>query len=638
MTSGNSTHAMYRFKQILHILPFFVLTAIYLWLVVEPRLIFNSFGSILSEAPPFLTGARALKDTLSLPGGFVMYLSGFLSQGLTSSGLGAALIASVGFCLYDLCRRHLGTARQGSTVAATVCPIALFLIYSRYEHPLPESLAVCLGLLCSLFFEKLPLRNPWLRLAGYGLMAAFVYWLLGAGGLLVFSLMTCVYGLVQGKWLCSVLLWGVAGIIVWLSAQILFLIPPQQAFLGLTPFSPGVTEGMRPVSRALISLMVGWVPVFMVIQFLVARRPHKTHPPKNKAKSRPGRTKKAKSPRPSWWCSLACLKQLACLSVPFVLLGTGLYADSNPMRKPFVQAHDYARHRQWDKMLDLGRHLPKGQSNVFVSHGIIRALYQTGRLPYDLFQFPQMPHGLLLTHETTDSFLTQLTLCDLFMEMGQVNMAERLASEFLAVKGHNGTALEYLAWIDVYKGQYETARVHLRALQKDLVYRAAADSLLTDLDRGFQPDQLARIEKIRSNMCQDPGVVANMASPETILLSALQFNPKNKMAFEYLMASYLLTGQIDKIVTHAGHLKDLGYESIPTLYEEAILIHAGMNGRTLDLDRFNVRPATIDRYRQFAELKNTMTARNQTAVLNRLIKEFGQSYLFYFAFGRVGLT
>ena len=128
MTAGNSPHVTYRFKQTVHILPFFVMTAIYLWLVVEPRLIFNSFGSILSEAPPFLTGARALTDTLSLPGGFVMYLSGFLSQGLASSGLGAALIASVGFFLYDLCRRHLGTARPGSTVAATVCPVALFLI------------------------------------------------------------------------------------------------------------------------------------------------------------------------------------------------------------------------------------------------------------------------------------------------------------------------------------------------------------------------------------------------------------------------------------------------------------------------------------------------------------------------------
>ena len=102
MTSGTPTHVTYRFKQMVHILPFFVLIAIYLWLVVEPRLIFNSFGSILPEAPPFLTGARALKDTLSLPGGFVMYLSGFLSQGFASSGLGAAIIASVGFCLYDL--------------------------------------------------------------------------------------------------------------------------------------------------------------------------------------------------------------------------------------------------------------------------------------------------------------------------------------------------------------------------------------------------------------------------------------------------------------------------------------------------------------------------------------------------------
>jgi len=134
------------------------------------------------------------------------------------------------------------------------------------------------------------------------------------------------------------------------------------------------------------------------------------------------------------------------------------------MSKPFVLANDYALRKQWDKVLRLGRSLPKGRHNVFFNHDIIRALYHTGRLPYDLFHFPQTPHGLLLTHEKKESYLSQLKLCDIFVELGQVNIAERLATEILAVKGHFAIVIEKLAWINIIKGQTRTARIYLNAL------------------------------------------------------------------------------------------------------------------------------------------------------------------------------
>lgn len=634
MNVGDPSNVTDRLKQRLLGVPFFAACGMYLWRVVEPRLIFNSFGSILTEAPPFLTGMRFFKDTLTHPGGFVMYAAGLLSQGFASSWLGAVIIVCVGLCLYDLCLRHLQAVHTGpsvTAVAATLGPAALFLIYGRYEHPLPEALAVCLGLLFSRGFETLPLRHPGARGTAFALMAAFGYWLMGAGGVLVFTVLTLVYGmLVHGTWRFAIALCGLSAAIVWCCAQFIFLIPPQQAFVDLTPFSAGVTQGMKPLSHALVMLITGWVPVCMVLLFAVEKLPHKV-------KSRPAHKKNSLGPPKSKRGVPVLIKALACVSMPCLLMGAGLYADANAMRKPFVQAHDYARHRHWTKMLDLGRNLPRGQGNVFVNHDIIRALYHTGRLPYDLFQFPQIPHGLLLTHETTESFLTQMTLSDLFIDMGQVNMAEKLTSEFLAVKGHNSAVVEQLAWINIFKGQHETARIYLHALRKDLIYRHAADALLHSLDHGFKADQLTRIKQVQSCMCHDPGAVAKMTSAEAILLSALQFNPANKMAYEYLMASYLLTGQIDKVVLHAGRLKALGYTSIPTLYEEAILIYTGLQGQKLDLNRFNVNRTTLQRYTRFAQLKNSITPQNQAAVLNRLIKEFGQTYLFYFTFGRVGL-
>ena len=37
------------------------------------------------------------------------------------------------------------------------------------------------------------------------------------------------------------------------------------------------------------------------------------------------------------------------------------------------------------------------------------------------------------------------------------------------------------------------------------------------------------------------------------------------------------------------------------------------------------------------QIRNSMGPQNSQAVLNRLIRDFGTSYFFYYSFGRVGL-
>ena len=307
------------------------------------------------------------------------------------------------------------------------------------------------------------------------------------------------------------------------------------------------------------------------------------------------------------------------------------------MNKPLIKAHDYSLRRQWDAVLELSRCLPKGRSNVYFNHYVNRALYHSGRLPYDMFTFPQTPHGLLLTHEKKVSSLTQLKLCDVYMELGRINTAERLATEILTAKNHSGIVVEKLAWINIIKRQYETARIFLNVLKRDLVYRKTAHTLLTALETGFTPDQTSYIDTIRSRMHHEGYLGAGDNSVEQILTELLSCNPANRMAFEYLMACYLLTGQVDKIAERIEQLKEFDYDGIPILYEEAVLIYFGSQGKKIDLTRFNIRRETIDRYLKFVQLRNSMRPGNHQTVLRRLITEFGSSYFFYSVFGRVGV-
>ncbi len=127
-------------------------------------------------------------------------------------------------------------------------------------------------------------------------------------------------------------------------------------------------------------------------------------------------------------------------------------------------------------------------------------------------------------------------------------------------------------------------------------------------------------------------------SIEQILTGLLDRNPRNKMAFEYLMACYLLTGQVGKVAANVKRLDELGYQAIPTLYEEAIVIYVNSQGSRSDLNKFRIRRATMERYVKFVQLRKTLQSYNRQAVLRQLIAEFGTSYFFYFSFGCVGVT
>ena len=611
---------------------------VYLWLVVEPNLIYNCFGTILPNAPPFVTGWPFLVKSLGLPGGFVMYISGFLSQSFYYSWLGAVIIVLSALYVCEFSRCHLvaaGYARD--TVLTSIPAILLFLMYSCYKHPLPACLAMSLGLLCSLAFERWRLRRFVIRAVVYCLIAAVVFWLAGTGGLLVFSLMTVIYGIfVHKDWGLTVLTLPAGFAITWALTQYVFLIPPQQAFLILTPVSPVVTVGMKTFSRIWIILLYGFVPLSVLLMFMGKKVFSKTGQTRKK-RSKPAKRKKAHTASGQKRLFLKILKKPAVIAIPFVLMAVGLYFSYDQMSKPFVLANDYALRKQWDKVLRLGRSLPKGRNNVYFNHDIIRALYHTGRLPYDLFHFPQTPHGLLLTHEKKESYLTQLKLCDIFMELGQVNIAERLASEILAVKDHSGIVIEKLAWINIIKGQNQNARIYLNALKKDLIYRGTAEELLVALDSSFAPEQAAYVDRIRSYMHEEGYAEISQEYIDQMLMGLLVHNPNNKMAFEYLMACYLLTGRVDKITAIMERFPALSYEAIPTLYEEAILIYYGSQGQKVDLNKFNIKRETVQRYIRFVQLRNVMQPDNRQDVLKQLIIEFGNSYFFYFTFGRIGL-
>jgi hypothetical protein len=271
--------------------------------------------------------------------------------------------------------------------------------------------------------------------------------------------------------------------------------------------------------------------------------------------------------------------------------------------------------------------------DFFIVHAVNRALYHTGRLAFDMFSYPQHSDVLFLTAEKRR--LGYWKKFDICIELGFINVAENALVVYLEVFGERPILLKRLALINMVKGNSGAVRVYLGALSKTFFDAEWANNYLTHLqsDPNFATDD--RIQELRNLMIEKDRPFSDY-SPEDALLALLEKNRQNRMAIEYLMALYLLTGQLDKFIENLNYLDDLDYSEIPRHYEEAILVYTSVSKKLVNLRGRRLSPQSHQRFKGFLETFNRYGGNNQAA-FSELAKNYGDSYFFYYTYGVSGM-
>jgi hypothetical protein len=226
---------------------------------------------------------------------------------------------------------------------------------------------------------------------------------------------------------------------------------------------------------------------------------------------------------------------------------------------------------------------------------------------------------------------------DFNLALGDVNESEHLAYEALSIWGEQPQVLRHLAYCKLVKGQAEAARACLAALSGDLMYGAEARELLRrmDGDRLLKADP--QISHWRSIMLtEDLPVIASVLPVRCQDLLAR--NPRNRMAFEYLMAAYLLRRELGDLAGEMHRLRELGYDHIPRHYEEGVLLFQWQHGRKVDCGGLEISAAGLQSFVEFRKALGAAERRADTlgGPPAALAKRFGQTYCFYFYFGSPG--
>ncbi len=315
----------------------------------------------------------------------------------------------------------------------------------------------------------------------------------------------------------------------------------------------------------------------------------------------------------------------------------------DPSIKSVLEMQRFVEEERWDDALELAKNLPFTYYTHSVNADVNFALYKKGRLSSDMFSYPQV----LMTRpqQTKLSFDMLRQPSDVLLEAGRVNEAERFNFEILEM-WTSGAAYKRLAWTRMIKGEVAAAKTFLNVLRDDLIWSDWAEKYLRRLEvdpalasdseiqriRSLAPPE-DDIQKVSAENADKTGYEPNF--PMTLFQSWLR-NRKNRAAYEFLMGSFLVSGNVRGVVETFPALDEMGYASIPPLYEEAAVINGLRYPKEMTANADGVfcrgrriSDATMERFRKMLAYLGPDGKPNEEK-RSLAAYQLGQTYFFYY--------
>jgi len=612
---------------------FFTLFYLYLWLYVDLRLIYHGAG-IITNFPVFYKGWSFFLPFLSYPGGPVEYLSAFFSQLFYYSWAGALVITVQAWLMY-LCFDYLLKAAN-SLRTRLICfalPILLLVLYTQYTYNFITTMAFLCALLTACLYLKITLsQNKNFSCVSVFLIISVTIYYLAGGAFLLFAVLCAIYELIfRSRWKISLFCLLSAAAIPYILGVLIFQFNIIDAFSNLLPFSWKILKyDARKRAVVIVYLLYLLPPLTLLVFGLWRALGKKLH----FAKNRPGR-KSAKKRRnhisnlPAKIFSLYRHSPKLKWTVESLLLlavaGSVVFFSRNENLRTRFKVDYYAYHKMWPDLLISAQRNP---TDPFISNAVNRALYHVGRLGYDMFSWPQHKDYLFLSGK--EHKWIEWQIFDLYLDIGLVSIAENALTECLEAIGDRPMVLQRLVLVNLVKGNLGSARIYLGALSKTLFHAEWAKQYLDRIrnDPDLSADQY--VQHLRS-LCPDKDYTTHSLPREKALSLLLEKNSQNRMAFEYLMAWYMLNKHLGKFVQKIVLVHDLGYPKVPTHYEEAALIYVYGTRKPLYLSDYEPNPQIRRQIEEFSRILNSY-GKNKQAAANELAKKFRNTYFFYYIF------
>jgi hypothetical protein len=473
---------------------FFVAFFVYIWLRIDPRLVYHA------QCPVFKVDRAFFVSFWERPGGPAEYVCAWLSQFWTRPWLGALIITGTVGAI------SLATSsfirRMGGTPVAPIClvpAVVLLILHSHYDHPLILDVRLLIVLVSIVVYGAVFPRMAAPRLAVFLLMCGILYYLVTGAVALFVILSALLEGLTRrrpGLGLSYALV-GLAG--VFAAGKYLFGASAIDTYARLLPFHPDV--GPSAASAALCAF-------FLLAAIILPWWSHRRNGSLavRAEAAAPSLPEHAEPPDRGKW--LQGVGQWVLLFVFGV--AAALFSFDRDGRG-LIRIDYFARHKMWPNVLAEARRLPASRYTVATHWDVNRALFHTGRLGYDMFAYPQGDTGaqdnatsLLCDNSPASTHdlpvLACMNLGEVFFELGRVNESLSRGHEALGYLGEQPLIIQRLFLIYLVKQDADPARTCLNALGKHLLWKRQVEEYRRRLKGDPFLSRDPQIERIRSVM------------------------------------------------------------------------------------------------------------------------------------------
>lgn len=585
------------------IVTFFSLVSVYLivWLVIDPVLYFQK------QQPVFFVDSLFFQNHANYPGGLLDYAAAYFSQAFYFSWLGALVVT---LCLGLIALVTRGFIKsinpEFNSLILHWIPVFLLLgLHFNYEHTLSISLGLLLALLSFNLLENLKFKNLFIHTIAYLIISVILFYI-AAGAFLLFALLVLLAGILIHKKFLMALPVIISLAIPYIAIKYYFIYPLDEACFHNLPFS--ITYKPFILPYILVFLFPTIILLFSLNRF-------------------------------SWASTLiekinTSLKPAIRLGISsilsIILVALIIFTAFDSISKKLLQVDYFAREEMWDDLLKTVD--DSIIRNKFVAFETNRALAETNQLSSKLFHFTRTsnPECLFLSEEL--GFNEPLKLSNFYYNLGHMNAAQHWANEAIAQHGFSPFIFKRLALIHIIKGETEVAQKCLRLLKKTILFDDWAEEHMTLLAKDGN-ELSSNIElRMLKTLIPKKDFVCRINHPQLDLVELLNSNPRNKKAFEYLNAYYLLTRQLDKFVNNLKFLPFYQYSNIPKHYEEALLIYLSQTkDKNFKLPGYKISQDTMQDFKEIQEIRKN-NRNNQSIARSEINRRLGGTYWEYVLF------
>ena len=593
----------------------------------------------------FLTDSLFFQGFTRYPGGLSDYLSEFIAQFFYYKSVGSILIVLVaslqGILAINLIERIAGKVKLNFSFFALILLLSI-LAQSNYYYPFYASVRLLITSIFVWAFTVLTLKFPRIHLASGFLLATLLFYLAGGAALFVFALSVILIQIRFSKdnmdLLILPLFVAFAGIMLWIAYKYIFLVDKSLVYSIAHSKKPMITS-YTPVLflYALYSLLPAYILIAFIFNKFHKKRKQIYAPDAEKrtvnkitkinvakASVKSEVIKKTNLEKPKLkilnssifllGSQFAIILLLAVLSLSFMI-------DIEQRKRLLVSF--YGANGDWDNVVKTAESLK--EYDLFTNVEYNKALANTGKLSGNLFNYKQLAgsSGLFLDGTVTSD--VPFICCDQYYDLGFIYESQHWAFEAQTIFPNSPRLMKRLVQINVVHGKYKLAEKFLQQLDKNMLYhrwvanyqKYIDDTTLVAKDPDFSWKRKCEpIESFTAKKYKEK------------LSKLLEANPSNKMAFEYLICSNLLDGDLGTFESRISENKIFPMNPLPQCWEEAYILYCYMSRKSPTNKDIKLTKPNIERFNSFVKAI-TPFGNNWQSARQSLQKEYGATYWYY---------